>query len=177
MIEWMATAPLSLSSAKKLHPFQTDDPRLRPIHDKVMAQERLSADDALALYRSGDILAVGWLANHVRERMHGDTRLLQRQSPHQLHQRLRGGVPPVRLRPQEGRARRLHHGAGRGLEHRRFRLHRSHHGVSHCRRPACRSAVPVLRRSDRRIERALSRRCTSKRSPWSRSRSSPRSAR
>ena len=68
----MATV-LPTPSAKKLHPFQTDDPRLRPIHDKVMAQERLSADDALALYRSGDILAVGWLANHVRERMHGDT--------------------------------------------------------------------------------------------------------
>ena len=44
-----------------------------PIADKVMAQERLSQDDALTLYRSGDILAIGWLANHVRERMHGDT--------------------------------------------------------------------------------------------------------
>ena len=32
----------------------------------------LNADDALALYRSPDILAVGWLANSVRERMHGD---------------------------------------------------------------------------------------------------------
>ena len=68
----MAKMPEMPSRANKLHPFQTDDPRLRPIHDKVMAQERLSADDALALYRSGDILAVGWLANHVRERMHGD---------------------------------------------------------------------------------------------------------
>jgi len=38
----------------------------------VLACERLSADDALALYCSADILAVGWLANHVRERMHGD---------------------------------------------------------------------------------------------------------
>jgi len=37
-----------------------------------MAQQRLSADDGLALYRSSDVLAVGWLANHVRERMHGD---------------------------------------------------------------------------------------------------------
>ena len=60
-------------AGKKQHPFQTDDPRLKPIADKVMAQERLSEDDALALYRSGDILAIGWLANHVRERMHGDT--------------------------------------------------------------------------------------------------------
>ena len=53
------------------HPFQTDDPRLELIRDKVVARERLSADDALALYRNPDILAVGWLANHVRERLHG----------------------------------------------------------------------------------------------------------
>src|SRR6195256_500863 len=55
-----------------VHPFQTDDPQLKPIQAKVMVGERLNADDALALYRTGDILAVGWLANHVRERMHGD---------------------------------------------------------------------------------------------------------
>ncbi|HZR64185.1 MAG TPA: aminofutalosine synthase MqnE [Terriglobales bacterium] len=53
------------------HSFQTDDQRLEPIRDKVLARERLNFDDALALYRTGDILAVGWLANHVRERMHG----------------------------------------------------------------------------------------------------------
>jgi len=56
-----------------LHPFQTDDAtRLQPIYTKVLAGERLNADDALALYRTGDILAVGWMANHVRERVHGD---------------------------------------------------------------------------------------------------------
>ncbi|HSE49058.1 MAG TPA: aminofutalosine synthase MqnE, partial [Terriglobales bacterium] len=55
------------------HAFQTDDARLKPIAEKVLAQQRLSADDALALYRSGDILAIGWLANQVRERMHGNT--------------------------------------------------------------------------------------------------------
>jgi len=71
MMYTMPTAK-STPSAKPLHAFQTDDPRLHPIHDKVIAQQRLSADDALALYRSGDILAIGWLANHVRERMHGD---------------------------------------------------------------------------------------------------------
>ncbi len=52
--------------------FQTDDPRLDPIHEKVLARERLSAEDALTLYRTGDILAVGWLANHLRERLHGN---------------------------------------------------------------------------------------------------------
>src|SRR6202044_1115401 len=55
-----------------LHGFQTDDPRLRPIHAKVVADARLDADDALALYCTGDILAVGWMANYVGERMHGD---------------------------------------------------------------------------------------------------------
>ena len=54
------------------HPFRTHDPALKPVAAKVMAGERLSFDDGLALYRSSDVLAVGWLANRVRERMHGD---------------------------------------------------------------------------------------------------------
>jgi len=54
------------------HPFQSDDRSLYPIKDKVLAHERLTTEDALALYRSADVLAVGWLANSVRERMHGD---------------------------------------------------------------------------------------------------------
>jgi len=54
------------------HAFQTDDIRLKPIADKIFAHERLSFDDGVTLYRSPDILALGWLANHVRERMHGD---------------------------------------------------------------------------------------------------------
>jgi len=55
-----------------LHVFQTDDARLTPLHEKIVAGERLSAEDALTLYRSKDILALGWMANSVRERMHGD---------------------------------------------------------------------------------------------------------
>ncbi len=55
------------------HAFQTDDALLRPVAAKILARQRLTTEDALALYRSGDILAVGWLANHERERMHGDT--------------------------------------------------------------------------------------------------------
>src|SRR5438105_2753645 len=55
------------------HAFQTDDSGLPPIAEKVNAGERLEAEDALALYRSADILAIGWLANSVRERLHGDT--------------------------------------------------------------------------------------------------------
>src|SRR5580658_5360125 len=63
---------MASAHAVQRHAFQTDDPRLTPIHDRVLAGERLTADDALALYRTGDILAVGWMANFVRERMHGD---------------------------------------------------------------------------------------------------------
>ena len=59
-------------AARPRHSFQTDDSALYPIADKVLAGVRLSFDDGLALYGSGDILAVGWLANLVRERMHGD---------------------------------------------------------------------------------------------------------
>jgi aminodeoxyfutalosine synthase len=67
---------MNLSSAlpkKPRHSFQTDDAALEPIAEKVQSGERLNFDDGVALYRSGDILAVGWLANLVRERMHGDT--------------------------------------------------------------------------------------------------------
>jgi len=54
------------------HDFQTDDARLKPICDKVIANERLDFDDAVALYSSGDILALGWMANLVREKLHGN---------------------------------------------------------------------------------------------------------
>ncbi len=66
---------MSLSSLplKPRHGFQTDDQALLPIAEKVQAGDRLNFDDGVALYGSGDILAVGWLANLVRERLHGDT--------------------------------------------------------------------------------------------------------
>jgi aminodeoxyfutalosine synthase len=50
-----------------------EDARLRPILEKVEAGVRLSAEDGLALYRSPDLLAIGHMANLVRERLHGDT--------------------------------------------------------------------------------------------------------
>ena len=48
------------------------DQRLKPIADKVLGDKRLDAEDGIALYRSPDLLAVGWLANHVREQRHGN---------------------------------------------------------------------------------------------------------
>ncbi|MGJ5817677.1 aminofutalosine synthase MqnE [Paludibaculum fermentans] len=49
-----------------------DDRRLLPIYDKVQAGERLSYEDGLTLYRSPDLLAIGHMANLVRERLHGN---------------------------------------------------------------------------------------------------------
>jgi aminodeoxyfutalosine synthase len=51
---------------------QISDVRLEPVAAKVLAGQRLSADDGLALFESNDLLALGWLANHEREKRHGD---------------------------------------------------------------------------------------------------------
>lgn len=42
------------------------------IRDKVLASERLTREDGRALYANDDFLAIGALANWVRERRHGD---------------------------------------------------------------------------------------------------------
>ncbi len=49
-----------------------EDSRLEPIRRKVEAGQRLNQADGIALYRSADLLAVGWMANLVRERLHGN---------------------------------------------------------------------------------------------------------
>jgi len=48
-----------------------DDSRLKPILEKVEAGIRLTYEDGIAMYRSPDILALGYMANRVRERLHG----------------------------------------------------------------------------------------------------------
>jgi aminodeoxyfutalosine synthase len=45
---------------------------LEPIAAKVESGERLSFEDAVTLFRHPDVVAVGQLANRVRERLHGD---------------------------------------------------------------------------------------------------------
>lgn len=44
---------------------------LEPIYNKILAGDRLSAADGLALYACPDITALGALADHVRRRLHG----------------------------------------------------------------------------------------------------------
>jgi aminodeoxyfutalosine synthase len=51
---------------------QISDRRLDPIAAKVLAGERLDMAEGVALFETHDMLALGWLANHVREKLHGD---------------------------------------------------------------------------------------------------------
>ena len=50
-----------------------EDSRLGPIWEKVSTGTRLSYEDGVTMFRSSDILALGAMANVVRERLHGDT--------------------------------------------------------------------------------------------------------
>jgi aminodeoxyfutalosine synthase len=52
--------------------FPVSDKRLMPVAEKVLSGERLTFDDGLLLYESFDLPAMGAMANHVRERLHGD---------------------------------------------------------------------------------------------------------
>jgi aminodeoxyfutalosine synthase len=49
-----------------------EDAGLSDIYEKVLNEKRLSMEDGLRLYQSNDILALGYLANIVRNRLNGD---------------------------------------------------------------------------------------------------------
>ncbi len=51
---------------------QLADARLEPIKTKVLQNQRLSAEDGVALYESNDLIGVGRLADYVRRQHHGD---------------------------------------------------------------------------------------------------------
>ena len=125
-----------VTNSKPRHSFQTDDPALIPIARKVENGERLSFDDGLALYRSADILAVGWMANLVRERMHGDVAYFNVNRHINPTNVCVASCTLVRLRPQEGRGGHLHHGPRRGLGDCRQRPDRGGDRVPHRRRAA-----------------------------------------
>ena len=52
--------------------FHLTDAALEPIASKVVAGERVSRDDGIALYRSNDLLGIGQLAAAVQQRVNGD---------------------------------------------------------------------------------------------------------
>lgn len=47
------------------------DPKLKPIRDKVLANERLTFDDGLVMEASNDLMTLGELAHTVKQRKHG----------------------------------------------------------------------------------------------------------
>ena len=51
---------------------QIEDQALKPIAAKVFAGKRLRFEEGVRLYESNDLLAIGHLANHVREKRHGN---------------------------------------------------------------------------------------------------------
>lgn len=51
---------------------QPRDPRLLPIAEKVLAGERLTREDGIALFETKDLLAVGAMADLVNRRKNGD---------------------------------------------------------------------------------------------------------
>ena len=79
---------------------------LRPIAEKIESQERISDADAMALYQSGDLNALGMMANFVRERKNGNYASY-------IHNRyinysnIRSFVSVLRLRCQEARSPRF----------------------------------------------------------------------
>ncbi len=48
------------------------DSALETVREKVLSGRRLDFEDGVALYQTHDLLALGYLANHVREQRHGD---------------------------------------------------------------------------------------------------------
>jgi aminodeoxyfutalosine synthase len=51
---------------------QLADAALKPIAEKVLAGERLNSQDGVVLFESNDLLAIGYLAHHVRTKLHGN---------------------------------------------------------------------------------------------------------
>lgn len=57
---------------EELVEIQLDRSGLHDIYEKIVRYERLSKDDGLRLFNSPDLNSIGFLANFVRERLHGD---------------------------------------------------------------------------------------------------------
>jgi aminodeoxyfutalosine synthase len=55
-----------------LDPARLRDPALRPVAEKVLAERRLEAADARALYGTSDLLGLGLIADFANQRRNGD---------------------------------------------------------------------------------------------------------
>src|SRR2546422_11300087 len=67
-----ARSAIPHSAFRILRPMTARDPALSPIAEKVERAERLTHDDALALFHSPDLLTIGRLADQANRRRNGD---------------------------------------------------------------------------------------------------------
>ena len=80
---------------------------LRDLYDKVAAGERISEVDALRLFESKDLNALGAIADLVRQKKSWQSRQLHHQSLPQLLELLHPELPVLRFCPQEARRGRF----------------------------------------------------------------------
>ena len=114
-------------------------------------------EDGVAMFRSPDLLALGYLANLVRETHAWQHHVLQRQPAYQSDRCLRGQLPVVRIRqesersatPTLCRSSKCGSRAGEGWSG-------SGHRVSHCRRTASGIDARLVLRDVPRAEGAVS---------------------
>ncbi len=143
-------------TGKPRHGFQTDDAALHPIAEKVHAGVRLSFEDGVTLYRSGDILAVGWLANLVRERLHGDLAYFNVNRHINPTNVCVASCRLCAFGRRKGDAGTYTMALEEALETAATGLHGRGYRVPHRRRAASGSAVRVLYGAGARVEAALS---------------------
>jgi aminodeoxyfutalosine synthase len=62
----------TLETVTTLEPGDFADAALRPIADKILANQRLDFADGMALWNTRDIFSLGQLANHIRTQKHGN---------------------------------------------------------------------------------------------------------
>ena len=87
---------------------QLADARLEPIAQKVLAGERLTSEDGLALFQSHDLLGVGLACEPRAREAPREHLLLQHEPAHQSHECLRRALQVVRIRAFAGCAGRVH---------------------------------------------------------------------
>src|ERR1700728_3219664 len=51
---------------------ETTEKDLRKIGEKIIAKQRITPEEGILLFEKGSLPFLGALANHVRERLHGD---------------------------------------------------------------------------------------------------------
>ncbi len=66
------TRPQAAPSISRFQERYLEHAGLADLWEKVQSQTRLTYEDGVRLYESNETTAIGWMANWVRERMHGD---------------------------------------------------------------------------------------------------------